>query len=149
MSKPRSPAETVTFVDEYCAAYRDLFADVRSFEYFKLLHVGLISDLKRKSLPALAKALGLDNSQGLHRFVTDGNWDIDTLRQRRLALTKQALAGRSFTLCLDETGDRKKGTTTAYVARQYIGNLGKIDNGIVSVNAYGVLGTITFPLTFA
>lgn len=149
MSKPRTPAETVTFVDEYCAAYRDLFADVRSFEYFKLLHVGLTSDLKRKSLPALAKAVGLDNSQGLHRFVTDGDWDIDKLRQRRLALTKQALAGRKFTLCLDETGDRKKGITTDYVARQYIGNLGKIDNGIVSVNAYGVLGTITFPLTFA
>jgi len=34
------------------------------------------------------------------------------------------------------------------VARQYIGNLGKVENGIVSVNAYGVLGNITFPLMF-
>jgi len=34
------------------------------------------------------------------------------------------------------------------VARQYIGNLGKTENGIVSVNAYGVLGNITFPLIF-
>lgn len=34
------------------------------------------------------------------------------------------------------------------MARQYIGNLGKVDNGIVSVNAYGVLGDITFPLMF-
>jgi SRSO17 transposase len=148
VSKTRSATETVAFVDDYCAAYRDLFSDVRSFEYFKLLHVGLISDLKRKSLPALAKAVGLDNSQGLHRFVTDGDWDLAKLRQQRLTLTKQALAGRTFTLCIDETGDRKKGTTTDYVAHQYIGNLGKIDNGIVSVNAYGVLDTITFPLTF-
>lgn len=148
MSKARLPQETVAFVDEYCAAYRDLFADVRSFEYFTLLHVGLISDLHRKSLPALAKAVGLDTSQGLHRFLTDATWDTDKLRQRRLELTKQALAGRHFTLCLDETGDRKKGTTTDYVSRQYIGNVGKIENGIVSVNAYGVLDTITFPLTF-
>jgi len=44
-----------------------------------------------------------------------------------------------------ETGKRK---TTDYVARQYIGNLGKTENGIVSVNAYGVLGNITFPLIF-
>jgi len=43
-----------------------------------------------------------------------------------------------------ETG---KGKTTDYVARQYIGNLGKTENGIVS-NAYGVLGNITFPLIF-
>jgi SRSO17 transposase len=55
------------------------------------------------------------------------------------------LAGRPFTLCIDETGDEKKGKTTDYVARQYIGNLGKLENGIVSVNAYGVLDRLTFP----
>ena len=49
---------------------------------------------------------------------------------------------------IDETGDRKKGKTTDYVARQYIGNLGKIENGIVSVNAYGVFEQMTFPLMF-
>src|SRR5262249_40078768 len=38
--------------------------------------------------------------------------------------------------------------TTDYVARQYIGNLGKLENGIVSVNAYGVVDTVTFPLLF-
>jgi SRSO17 transposase len=34
------------------------------------------------------------------------------------------------------------------VARQYLGSVEKIDNGIVSVNAYGVYANITFPLTF-
>jgi SRSO17 transposase len=51
-------------------------------------------------------------------------------------------------LCIDETGDRKKGRTTDYVAHQYIGNLGKLANGIVSVNAYGILDHITFPFLF-
>ncbi len=58
------------------------------------------------------------------------------------------LNGQPFKLIIDETGDRKKGRHTNYVARKYIGNLGKIENGIVSVNAYGVLGNITFPLMF-
>ena len=31
---------------------------------------------------------------------------------------------------------------------QYIGNLGKTENGIVSVNAYGVLDGILFPFIF-
>jgi SRSO17 transposase len=53
-----------------------------------------------------------------------------------------------FILCIDETGDRKKGHSTDYVATQYIGNLHTLANGIVSVNAYGVLGTTTFPLLF-
>ena len=63
-------------------------------------------------------------------------------------MTQHALGGRGFTLCIDETGERKKGNTTDYCARQYIGNVGKIENGIVSVNAYGVLEDITFPLVF-
>src|SRR5712691_8037497 len=73
---------------------------------------------------------------------------MEELREKRLTLLRQALAGRSFTLCIDETGDKKKGKTTDYVASQYIGNLGKVANGIVSVNAYGVLDDSTFPLTF-
>jgi len=35
-----------------------------------------------------------------------------------------------------------------YAAHQYVGNLGKLANGIVSVNAYGILDHITFPLLF-
>ena len=58
------------------------------------------------------------------------------------------LHNRKFVLCIDETGDKKKGKTTDYVARQYIGNLGKLENGLVSVNAYGVFDSVTFPLLF-
>ncbi len=59
-----------------------------------------------------------------------------------------ALNGQAITVVIDETGDRKKGKKTDYVARQYLGSVGKIDNGIVSVNAYGVYENITFPLSF-
>jgi len=51
------------FVDQYCQLYADLFSDVRSFEAFKYLHLGMISEIKRKSLLAIAKAVGLDNQQ--------------------------------------------------------------------------------------
>ena len=46
------------------------------------------------------------------------------------------------------TGNRKKGQTTDFVKRQYIGSLGKVENGIVAVTAYGLMGGITFPLSF-
>ena len=36
---------------------------------------------------------------------------------------------------VDDTGDRKDGTRTAHVARQYLGSVGKIDNGIVAVTS--------------
>jgi SRSO17 transposase len=58
MSMPRTPKATVGFVDQYCAYYRALFADVRSFAPFTALHVGVMAELPRKTLPALARAVG-------------------------------------------------------------------------------------------
>ena len=58
------------------------------------------------------------------------------------------LNGQEIILIIDGSGDRKKENTTAYIKRQYIGNFGKIENGIVAVTAYGVWKNITFPLTF-
>jgi SRSO17 transposase len=148
MSAPRAPVTTINFVDQYCTRYQDLFPDVRSFEHFKWLHIGLISEIPRKSLPAIAKAAGLPNGQSLHHFLSDSPWDIEAFRQRRLSILKQALQEPPFVLCVDATGDKKKGHPTEYVARQDIGKLGKIDQGLVSVNCYGVREGITFPLLF-
>ena len=147
MTAVRPATETVTFVDAYCSAYRDLFGDVRSFDHFTRLHLGLISDVARKSLPAIGRVAGAD-PQALHHFVANADWDVAEFCQRRLDLTRQALRGRSFVLCLDETGDQKYGTVTDYAARQYIGNLGAVETGLVSVNAHGVLDNVTFPLLF-
>lgn len=148
MNAPRKAVSTVTLIDNYCSVYRDLFTDVRGFEAFKFLHLGMISEISRKSLPAIARAVGLSNDQVLHHFLTESPWSVSELRKRRLELILQQLNGQAITLVIDETGDRKKGKTTDYVDRQYIGNLGKIENGIVSVNAYGLVEQLTFPLMF-
>lgn len=68
MVEPRPAAPTIKFVDESCQWYKNLFSALRSFEAFKYLHVGCVSDLKRKTLPAIARIVGLDNQQGLHHF---------------------------------------------------------------------------------
>ena len=148
MNKLRLPVATVGFIDSYCDRYRNLFGDVRNFESFKQLHVGILSDLPRKTLPEIAKVVGLKDGQSLHHFLRDGTWQVEQLRGRRLEMTRQQIGKQAMTLCIDETGDAKKGTTTDYVAKQYIGNLGQTDNGIVSVNAYGVVDGITYPLLF-
>ena len=133
----REAAETIKFVDDYCEWYRKLFSEVRSFETFKYLHVGMISDIKHKTLPAISRVVGLNNEQGLLHFLTESPWKSSQLREERLKLILQVLAGRKNILVIEESGDKKKGLTTNYVKRQYIGNLGKNENGIVAVTAYG------------
>jgi SRSO17 transposase len=146
MVKPRQAKETVKFIDEYCEVYRDLFPEVRSYEYFKYLHLGLISEKKRKTFPAIAEVAGLENSQGIDYFLGKSEWSVEEVKKRRLKLILNEVKEEEIMVIIDETGDRKKGNKTDYVQRQYIGNLGKIENGIVAVTAYGVIRGMTFPL---
>ena len=148
MDKPRSARPTIKFIDEYCACYRNLFSDVRGFEAFKYLHIGMISSIKRKTLPAISDLVGLQNEQSLHHFLTSSPWQTEHLRNQRLRLTLKWLKGRRIWVIIDQTGDKKKGKSTDYVSRQDLGKLGKIDNGIVAVTAWGLIENITFPLMF-
>jgi SRSO17 transposase len=125
-----------------------VFHNVRHFEQFTQLILGMLAETKRKSLPRLAKTVQGDH-QALHHFLANAEWSVEELRAIRLRLTRQALDGRAFMLGIDETGDPKKGQTTDYVAPQYVGSRHHVEPGIVSVNAYGVLNNVTFPLAFA
>lgn len=148
MVAPRAPQPTLRFVDEYCELYAQLFPEVRSFEAFKYLHLGMVCELKRKTLPAIARAVGLENEQGLHHLLTKSPWSVTRLRQTRLKLILELLKGQALILLIDETGDCKKGSSTDYVKRQYIGNVGKKENGIVAVTAYGLFRGMILPLCF-
>jgi len=77
----RETASTIKFLDDYCQGYKKLFPEVRSFEAFKYLHVGMISDIKRRTLTAIARVVGLRNEQGLLHFLTESPWKLEQLRQ--------------------------------------------------------------------
>jgi SRSO17 transposase len=106
----------------------------------------MISEIKRKTLPAIAKVVGLEDAEGLDHFLTESPWAAEAIRNRRLKLILELVNGEKIMVIIDETGDKKKGKKTDYVKRQYIGNLGKIENGMVAVTAYGLWKGMTFPL---
>ena len=118
---PRDAHRTVMLIAEYCAEYKDLFKEVRNYECFKYLHLGIMSPIKRKSLPEIAKAVSINSAQSLHHFIANSDWSVNKLKSRRLKKLKKALNGQAITVVIDETGDRKKGNKTDYVARQYLG----------------------------
>ncbi len=109
MVKPRVAQETVKFIDEYYEVYRDLFPEVRSYEYFKYIHLGLISEKKRKTFPVIAEVAGLENSQGIDYFIGKSEWSVEEVRKRRLKLILNEVKEEEIIVIIDETGDRKKG----------------------------------------
>lgn len=117
MTRARQATSTVTFIDEYCQHYQDLFPDGRSFEHFKQLHVGMLSEIKRKTLPAIAKAVGESDPQALHHFLASAPWQAEELRARRLTWLLQALAGK-LSRCVSmrrETGRKEKPPITLLI----------------------------------
>ena len=105
----RDAQGAIAIIDEYFAEYKGLFKEVRNYECFKYLHLGIISTIKRKSLPEIAKVVSINSAQSLHHFLANSDWSVDELKQRRLNKLKQVLNGQRITVVIDETGDIKKG----------------------------------------
>ena len=79
VTAPRPATPTVKFIDDYCQNYQNLFSDVRNYEAFKLLLLGLRSELPRKSLLCIAPSVGLSHSQslGASQFCKYIKWKVD------------------------------------------------------------------------
>lgn len=62
---------------------------------------------------------------------------------------RQTKFSRGFTLIVDDSGHRKSGSLTDGVGRQYIGEIGKTDNGVVLLTTYLYDGVRRLPLDVA
>ena len=109
---------------------------------FRTYLSGLLLPRNRsKTLTALVGAEPLVQAQAaqvqrLQFFLSEAAWDAKAINARRLALlvAEPAMApSATGVLAIDDTGDRKDGSATDHVARQYLGSVGKVDNGIVAV----------------
>jgi SRSO17 transposase len=116
----------------FCCGYTQTFT--RLHTYCK----GLLSDLKRKTVEPIARASGCA-VRTLQEFLRDSLWqhtEVRQLLQRHLATTLPSLPadGLGTIGLIDETSALKSGKKTPGVQRQYLGCVGKLANGIVSVH---------------
>lgn len=85
----------------------------------------------------------------LHHFLTAAPWSFEELNQRRLEVMNQCSQTkltRGFSLIIDDSGHGKSGNFTAGEGRQYIGEIGKTENGIVAVTSHLYDGSKSLPL---
>jgi SRSO17 transposase len=116
----------------FCCGYTQTYGHLHTYCR------GLLSDLKRKSVEPIALASGTA-VRTLQEFLRDHNWEYSQVRtqlQRHVAAGLADLAddGLGTVGLVDETSALKSGTKTPGVQRQYLGCVGKIDNGIVTVH---------------
>jgi hypothetical protein len=142
-------------LEDYAVQFDDLFGTLAQRRGFRDYLQGLLLPRDRnKTLTALAGAepiLGAQAApvQRLQFFLSESLWESAAVNARRLAIlfADEALRPQAQgVLVLDDTGDRKAGTETAHVARQYLGSVGKIDNGIVAVTTVWADERVYYPL---
>jgi SRSO17 transposase len=122
----------------YLRRFRDSFAQDRTAAHFDTYCRGLLSELPRKSIEPIALAAGTA-VRTLQEFLVTATWDHPQVRSTlQRGMYEQLASAPSDPLgtigVIDETSCRKWGRHTPGVQRQYLGCLGKIDNGIVTVH---------------
>lgn len=151
MPIPPVPAPLAT----YAAHFDGLFTRPSQRGAFRQYLAGLLRPAERnKTLTALANTepvVGAQRpaAQRLQWFLSESTWDAAAVTERRLALLRadpETAPHAGGVLVIDETGDRKDGDRTAHSARQYLGNRGKIENGVVSVGSVWADADVYYPL---
>jgi hypothetical protein len=142
-------------LEDYAACFDGLFATLAQRRAFRRYLEGLLLSAERnKTLTALANTepvVGAQRkeAQGLQWFLSESSWNPEELNRRRIDLMledpKRAPKGSGI-LVIDETGDRKDGKATAHVGKQYLGGIGKIDNGVVSVSSLYAEERVYYPV---
>jgi SRSO17 transposase len=117
----------------FLALFMGCFRSRPGFALCKIYVQGLLSNLQRKNVEAIA--LEFDKApRTLQRFVESIKWDETRLRDQCQQLVAREHAHAEAIGCLDESGTAKSGVHTVGAARQWLGSRGKVDNGVVGVH---------------
>src|SRR5436190_8589393 len=155
MTKPIGCPPAPGPLEKYAAGFDDLFTHVAQRRGFREYLAGLLAPRERnKTLTALAGAEPVTGSklpavQRLQFFLSESRWDPERVNDRRLDLLRADPATAPHlggVLVIDDSGDRKDGTATAFTGRQWLGRLGKTDNGIVTVTTLWADERLYYPL---
>jgi SRSO17 transposase len=142
-------------LEAYAAQFDALVSKLNQRVAFRQYLQGLLLPTERnKTLTALANTTPTVDAQsaraqGLQWFLSESRWDPTALTARCLEVLRQTPSTAptaNGVLVIDETGDRKAGTKTAHIGRQYLANVGKIDNGVVSVTSLWADEALYYPL---
>jgi SRSO17 transposase len=129
----------------YLRRFRRCLGQDRTAGHFDTYCRGLLSDLPRKTVEPIALEAGAA-VRTLQEFLVTARWNHDQARdtlQQNLAGVLGGLPADPLGTVgvVDETSCRKWGGHTPGVQRQYLGCVGKIDNGIVTVHIGAAKGT--------
>ena len=127
------PAHWQVRFDELLGRIAGRFARVEPRRRVRAFVAGLLAELPRKNCWTLAEHAGEASPDGMQHLLARAVWDADAVRDDVRGYLMEHLADPDAVPVVDETGDRKKGSATVGVQRQYTGTTGRTENAQVTV----------------
>ena len=116
----------------------------KTYRYVEQAHqyVKGLFQAEKRNIEKMCEAVASSTRQNMHHFLSESPWQWEPVIERIGKDLDQLFRQSSECtgLLIDESGWRKAGTRSVGVARQYLGRLGKVDNGQVAVFASLVQG---------
>jgi SRSO17 transposase len=133
--KTREVADILDELEGFHEAFHDCFHRSESRRHFFLYMAGQFGPLERKSIEPIAISVEKGKVRAMQRFVSDAYWDEPKIMTKYRSMVGDDMGDPGGVLIFDETGFVKKGEDSVGVAKQYCGNLGKVENCQVGVFA--------------
>jgi len=93
---------------------------------------GLLSDLERKNVESVAYRYDRDR-RAIQQFIGITPWDHQPLQQEFVRQVGVEIGDDDGVIVFDPSGHKKCGNNSVGVQRQWLGRLGKVDNGQVGI----------------
>jgi SRSO17 transposase len=119
-------------LDHFAKRYVNSFCRQEQRVHAELYLGGLVSDLERKNIESIAYRSGEDR-YGLQHFIGSASWEHEPLIETMVGEVAAEIGDPAGVIVFDPSGFPKKGKDSVGVARQWIGRLGKVDNGQVAI----------------
>lgn len=123
------------FFDQYEARFAGLFGRSETRKWAREYVRGLLMDMERKNCWQIAEARKIppENLKSLQHFLYGSPWEWQPVIDEMANLVYEHLRSDDGILVVDESGVRRWGDKSVGIARQYLGSVGKVDNGQVAV----------------
>jgi SRSO17 transposase len=117
---------------EFAGPFLDHLVRREQRDHARTYLAGLASDLRRKNTESIAYRHD-QRRHGLQHFVGSSTWDHRPLLRELAGRVGRELGTPDGVIVFDPSGFAKKGDASVGVQRQWLGRLGKVDNGQVGV----------------
>jgi SRSO17 transposase len=139
--------QITALLSEYIAQFDTVIKISNQRVHFKNYLMGLMSDLKRKSVEPIAlKITGEKGVRPLQQFMVRSTLDDEEILGTYQKAFGEAVSSNNGMMSVDSSENAKKGKHSAGVGRQYCGRLGKVENcqsgvfcAYAGENGYGLI----------